>query len=78
MYIEAFERVGGRPVRLKVSQVVIYRDDGTPVSLAMLYGADDAIFTEHVGNEAGFNRALQSLGIDKVVIVETVDLPDRS
>jgi hypothetical protein len=72
MYIEAIERFGKPPVRLEVSQVVIYRDDGTPISLASLYGPDGAIFVETAEDPEKFNKALQTLGIDKTVIVDNL------
>lgn len=76
MYIEAVESLGKPPLRMKVSQVVIYRDDGTPVSLASLYGPEGAIFVEHAGNAEAFNKALRSLRIDKLVIVDHLNLPE--
>lgn len=73
MYIEAYDRVGGRPIRLQVNQVVVYLDNGTPVSMAAVAGPPGVVHVSHA-KDPTFNRDLQVFGVPETVIF--TELPD--
>ena len=75
MIVEVITDIGGTaPLRLACSQVVIRREDGTPVVLAAKFGPDRAIAASIAGDE-DFNRLLQALGINTTVIADRLELP---
>ena len=56
---------------MEVSQVLIKQADGTPVSVAAEYGPEGAYAVAHAG-DADFNRILEALGIDQLVVTDTL------
>jgi hypothetical protein len=65
---------GGAPVVLRANQVVIRRDDGTPISLAAVYGSEGSEAVSCVGCK-DFLTLLRNLGIHTTVIVDRLKLP---
>ncbi len=75
MIVEIIPDIGtGPPVRLPCSQVVIRREDGTPVVVAAKFGPERAIAASIAG-DADFNRMLHALGINMTVITDRLELP---
>lgn len=72
MYIEVVERVGGQVVRLPASQVVVYMDNGTPVSLAAVAGPPGMVHVSHA-KDPGFNRDLNLFGVPHTVIYNEIE-----
>lgn len=81
MRIEAHDHLG-KPIKANVTRVVIYDDYDNPVAIAMKYG-QGCIYAGHTG-DAEFQRVIKLLGIDKVLLIETLnakelnDNPPRS
>jgi hypothetical protein len=71
--VEILEQIGTPPLQVAASQVVIRLADGTPVSLAALFGGEDALLVSHC-DDPRFNDNLSKLGIEQTVIVEKVDI----
>ena len=72
MRLKAFKNIGDtQPIDQEVSVVLIEGKQGQPVAVAADMG-NGAIMMEMAlpGREAQFNRLLQTLGFDKVVIVD--------
>jgi len=67
VYIEAYDNVSGKTVRMNVSQLVVYDQYGNPLALAALCGP--ATYVGHF-RDKDFSKALSALGIHKTVIVE--------
>ena len=61
----------GGPVVMEVSQVLIKQVDGTPIGVAAEYGPEGAYAVAHAG-DTDFNRILKALGIDQLVITDTL------
>lgn len=68
-----------QPQVLETTRVVVYDAMDNPVALALKYGVtpngQELILTAHVGEPGGevmFNRLLQEMGIDKMVVVTDV------
>jgi len=66
-FVEILESVGQPPLRLQASQVVIRMPNGTPVSVAAVFGTSDSVLVSHCEDE-NFNVNLQKLGINETVI----------
>lgn len=66
-FVEILESVGQPPLRLQASQVVIRMPNGTPVSVAALFGTSESVLVSHC-EDANFNANLQKLGINETVI----------
>lgn len=71
MYVEIVNRFGEAPLRVPASQVVIKLDDGTPISVAALYGSEGSYCISHC-KDKDFNRILKTLHIDQTVICDDV------
>ena len=56
-------------MQLEASQVVVRLANGTPVSLAALFGGDQAVLVSHC-DDPNFNEDLSKLGITQTVITE--------
>ena len=65
--VEVLESVGKPPLRIPASQVVVRMLDGTPVSIAALFGGPSSIMVSHC-EDASFNDNLRKLGINETVI----------
>jgi hypothetical protein len=65
--VEVMEAVGKPPRRFEASQVVIRMANGTPVSLAALYGSQASVLVSHCEDES-FDDNLRKLGITETVI----------
>lgn len=75
MIVEIMDRVGGQPIRLVASQVVVRNDDGTPLCVAGEYGPAGAVRASHAG-DADFNRTLRAFGYaGREVRVEPINVP---
>lgn len=75
MFVEIITDVGGTaPLRIPCSQIVVRRNDGTPISLAAVFGPDGAIAVSIAGND-DFNRLLAALGVHTTVIADYLELP---
>lgn len=70
-FVEIIEAVGKPPIRLPASQVVIRMSDGTPVSIAALFGSNRSVLVSHC-EDPNFQNNLQKIGINETVIVEKV------
>jgi len=71
--VDIIERVGVPPMQLAASQVVVRLPDGTPVSIAALFGSDESVLVSHC-DDPKFNEDLQSLGINQTVITEKLEI----
>ena len=71
--VEILEKVGVPPILVEASQVVIKLPDGTPVSLAALFGGTEALLVSHV-DDPDFNENLVKLGISATVITEKFEI----
>jgi hypothetical protein len=65
--VEILEAIGKPPLRVPASQVVIRMPNGTPVSLAAVFGTSDSVLVSHC-EDPDFNTNLQKLGIHETVI----------
>ncbi len=65
--VELIQSIGQPPIRLQASQVVIRMLNGTPVSVAALFGTAESILVSHCEDQ-NFNENLQKLGINETVI----------
>jgi hypothetical protein len=66
-FVEIIESIGKPPIRLEASQVVIRMANGTPVSVAAMFGGPHSVLVSHC-EDPGFNANLQKLGINETVI----------
>ena len=71
--VEVLERVGVPPLTVDASQVVIRLLDGTPVSVAALFGSEEALMVSHA-DDSDFNENLNKLGINETVITEKFEI----
>jgi hypothetical protein len=71
--VEIVERIGVPPLQLAASQVVITLPDGTPISIAALFGGEEAVLVSHC-DDPKFNENLAKLGINKTVIPEKFEI----
>lgn len=72
MKIRAFRKFGDlHPIIADVAVVVVEADDGSPLSVACDVG-NGTICASVVGND-DFDRILQTLGFNKMTIVENLD-----
>jgi hypothetical protein len=78
MFIEILPKVGGTPVRLEASQVLLLLDNGSPVMVAGEYGAEGFVKCAHA-MDADFQQVLRALGYKNhqvvVDILETTPPP---
>lgn len=65
--IEVLESIGKPPIRLVASQAVIRLPDGTPISIAAMFGGPNGVLVSHC-EDASFNSNLHKLGINETVI----------
>ena len=70
-YVEIINGIGKSPIRVEASQVVIRMPNGTPVSVAALYGGPDSVLVSHC-EDPNFNANLKKLGINETVVVSNV------
>lgn len=62
----------GQPLNIKATRIVIYDETtGNPLSLVVEFHPG-AYYTSQVGDE-DFNTLLESLGVNRSVIVDTID-----
>lgn len=74
MRIEIIDRVGGSPLVLEASQILVRLDDGTPAMIAAHYGPNNALAIGSAPHNADeFRRLLRVLGVAETVIVKTVN-----
>ena len=71
MYIEAYDHVGGRPIRMQVNQVVVYMDNGTPIALAAVAGPPGMVHVSHAKDQY-FNRDLRLFGMGHTTIYSEI------
>ena len=71
MFVEAWDAPSGSPIRLSVSQIVVYNNQGTPLLVAAEYGIDGAQCIAKVGDD-DFERVLKSVGFGhhKIIVDE--------
>lgn len=67
--VEVVQSIGKPPIRLEASQVVVRMPDGTPISLAALYGSQESVMVSHCEDKS-FNDNLRKLGINETVVTE--------
>lgn len=70
-YVEVINGIGKPPLKVEASQVVIRMPNGTPVSIAALYGGPNSVLVSHC-EDANFNANLKKLGINETVIVSSL------
>lgn len=70
MYLEAHDCLGN-PVTMDATRVVVYNDNGDPISFSVKLD-QDMYFSSRIGDPE-FNGMLQLLGLDKLVFVKTID-----
>ena len=66
-FVEILESIGKPPLRVEASQVVIRMADGTPVSVAAVFGTARSVLVSHC-EDPHFNANLRKLGINETVI----------
>jgi hypothetical protein len=66
--VEIIEKLGKPSIRIPASQVVIRMPDGTPVSVAAIYGGPDSVLVSHCSDK-NFQQDLKKLGITETVVV---------
>jgi len=67
--VEIIQSIGRPPIKVEASQVVIRMPDGTPVSLAALFGGPNSVLVSHC-EDANFNENLRKLGLTDTVVTE--------
>jgi hypothetical protein len=69
MKVVAYERLGGKTYVFEAAQVVLYDKFDNPIAIAADYGmpGQQCHYVSKVTDE-DFNRTLQALGIDKLVV----------
>ena len=67
--VEVVQGIGKPPIVLEASQVLIRMPDGTPVSLAALYGSSSSVLVSHC-EDTNFNNNLRKLGLRDTVVTE--------
>lgn len=65
--VEIIECIGRPPLRIEAAQVVIRMPNGTPVSVAALYGSTESVLVSHC-EDTNFSKNLSKLGINETVI----------
>ena len=71
--VEVVESIGKPPRRIPASQIVVRMLDGTPVSVAALFGGSASVMVSHC-EDANFNDNLRKLGINETVISTKVQV----
>ncbi len=69
--VEIIEAFNKPPKLLNASQVVIRMPNGTPVSIAALFGGPNSVLVSHC-KDPNFQADLQKVGIKETVIVENL------
>ena len=82
MRIKVIEKLGGRVHELDAAIVIVEDHLGNPIQVAceLATGVYDLLSIRH-DNQTQFNRQLRALGIDKLVVAESLDTgapPDGS
>jgi len=67
--VEIVQAIGRPPIKMEASQVVIRMPNGTPISLAALFGGPDSVLVSHC-EDANFNENLRKLGLTDTVVTE--------
>tara|TARA_B100000700_G_C14904542_1_gene789069 strand:- start:574 stop:813 length:240 start_codon:yes stop_codon:yes gene_type:complete len=66
----------GKPRKIKGTRIVVYDEKtGNPLSLVVEFH-EGAYYTSQVGDK-DFNSLLESLGVNKTVLVDEIDLSPR-
>lgn len=71
--VEILEKVGVPPLTVEASQIVIRLPDGTPVSVAALFGGTEALMVSHA-DDPDFNENLDKLGINQTVVTDKFEI----
>lgn len=69
--VEILERIGQKPIVVPASQVVVRMPDGTPISVAALYGSSSSVMVSHC-TDKDFQETLGKLGIKEKVMVTQI------
>lgn len=77
MIVEILPKIGGAPLRLEASQVLVLNEQGTPVAIAGEYGPQGGIMAAHAGDQQDFNRALRTFGYGRHQIITERISPSR-
>ena len=73
MIVQIVSRIGGEPLQIEASQLLVLNEAGTPVMVAGLFGPEGAIRAAHAGDE-DFNQVLRAFGHGRHhVLVETIE-----
>ena len=67
--VEIIEALNKPPKVIDASQVVVRMANGTPVSIAALFGGANSVLVSHC-KDPNFNSDLQKVGIKETVVVE--------
>jgi hypothetical protein len=70
-YVEIVNGIGKPPIRVEASQVVVRMPNGTPVSIAAIFGGPSSVLVSHC-EDSNFNANLNKLGINETVIVSNL------
>jgi len=70
-YVEIVNGIGKPPIRVEASQVVVRMPNGTPVSIAAIFGGPASVLVSHC-EDPNFNANLNKLGINETVIVSNL------
>jgi hypothetical protein len=72
MFIEFIDRIGGKCIKLEVSQLLVRDRNGTPVCVAGRYGDDGMIVAS--ATDPDFQQALRAFGYAGDVEVKSISL----
>ena len=77
MRIKVLKRLGEAPIIIdQASLVIVESNDGVPVSVSQEFaklGESSGIVTAHAADGEKFQRLLQQLGLERVVIVDNFE-----
>jgi hypothetical protein len=71
--VEILEQVGVPPLQVAASQVVIRLANGTPISVAALFGGEESVLVSHC-DDPNFNDTLAKLAINQTVITKQLEI----
>jgi hypothetical protein len=69
LIVEIISEIGVAPLRIPASQIIIRHPNGTPVSVAAMYGSDRSLLVSHCADKS-FQDALNKLAVGETVILE--------
>jgi L-rhamnose isomerase len=72
--LEAFDRIGSKPIRTDVTRVVVFDDDDNPIMIVVKYGPR-LCHACRIGDDE-FDAMLKMMGINRTTVLETISAED--